>query len=67
MLAVSLITFTIRQSEEQKELVGIPTSSFCDNNSKGKTTYFNRNTRETTYVIVCLYYITNNTIFKHLF
>ncbi|QWG31036.1 hypothetical protein EXW58_26595 (plasmid) [Bacillus mycoides] len=67
MLAVPIITFTIRQSEEQKELVGITTSSFFDNNSKGKTTYFNRNTRETTYVIACLYYITNNTILKHLF
>ncbi|WP_259417897.1 hypothetical protein [Bacillus toyonensis] len=31
MLAVSPITLTIRQSEEQKELVGIPTSSFSDN------------------------------------
>ncbi|AIW88282.1 hypothetical protein bwei_5773 [Bacillus mycoides] len=31
LLAVSPITLTIRQSEEQKELVGIPTSSFSDN------------------------------------
>ncbi|EDZ49035.1 hypothetical protein bcere0025_57300 [Bacillus cereus F65185] len=36
MLAVSPITLTIRQSEEQKELVGIPTSSFLDNVKKLK-------------------------------
>ena len=42
MLAVSPIPLTIRQSEEQKELVGIPTSSFLDN-VKG----------ETDYVIIC--------------
>ncbi|WP_176522410.1 hypothetical protein [Bacillus cereus] len=38
MLAVSPITLTIRQSEEQKELVGIPTSSFLDNVKKLKQT-----------------------------
>ncbi len=31
MLAISPITLTIRQSEEQKELVGIPTNPFSDN------------------------------------
>lgn len=31
MLAVSPITLTIRQSEEQKELLRIPTSPFSDN------------------------------------
>ncbi|WP_254905708.1 MULTISPECIES: hypothetical protein [Bacillus cereus group] len=36
MLAVSPITLTIRQSEEQRELVGIPTSSFSDNVKKLK-------------------------------
>ncbi|MGG0225372.1 hypothetical protein [Bacillus toyonensis] len=38
MLAVSSITLTIRQSEEQKELVGIPTSSFLDNVKQLKQT-----------------------------
>lgn len=67
-MRLSLVASSVHvRSEKQKELVAITTSSFCDNDSKGKTTYFNRNTRETTYVIVCLYYITNNTILKHLF
>jgi hypothetical protein len=38
MLAVSPITLNIRQSKEQKELVGIPTSSFLDNVKKLKQT-----------------------------
>ncbi len=38
MLAVSPITLTIRQSEEQIELVGIPTSSFLDNVKQLKQT-----------------------------
>ncbi|CAI8709872.1 hypothetical protein EMIT079MI2_110028 [Bacillus sp. IT-79MI2] len=40
------------QSEKQKELVAITTSSFCDNDSKGKTNYFNRHHRETTRIMV---------------
>ena len=38
MLAVSPITFTICESEEQKELVGTSTSSFLDNVKKLKQT-----------------------------
>lgn len=52
MLAVSPITLTIRQSEEQKELVGITTSSFCNNVNKGQTNYFNRFIIETTGVML---------------